>query len=473
MISVIRLVLLFSFISMSGLILLGCNLISREQYYGETNSFKSSNNEISIVSPENKTYSAPMSGYYPATYGFENDAAGTIPTNWVDGSVGTGVFSVQLEITTHKNVARFYDPSTGSNYVLGEITFTPQTYGTIEYYIYKESGGNSAIYNTFRSDLDGDLDGIYLQIDVENTGKFEYRNTIGTFIEFAIGEYADNTWFHIRIDFDLTDGGYRGLVEDTYDVYLNGIKEIDGVTIMNPITSIDKIWFNSGSTVICTFYVDALGFSWDEKYEVGDNLDEGLLLGFEKSIALDWLGYSLDGLANKTILGNSTIPVPENGTHNIQVFGNDTLGAMYASNLIYFSINTPPPYIPPDNSLIIIISVAIGASIAVGVILFVVLLIRKRRARPPKPPKPTILPRPDLKIPPKQEKKIVPPSHVIVQREVIVIEKKPSERERLDRETERKTRLEEEKEKKQKRCLHCGTIIDYDDRFCHKCGNEQ
>ncbi|MFX1494833.1 MAG: hypothetical protein ACFFBZ_11170, partial [Promethearchaeota archaeon] len=165
--------------------------------------------------------------------------------------------------------------------------------------------------------------------------------------------------------------------------------------------------------------------------------------------------------------------VPE-GAITISVYVRDKAGNIdYEDVIIQKSV---PPYIPPDNSLIIIISVAIGVFIAATAILLVVFLIRKRRARPPKPPKPpkpVIRPRPDLKIPPKQVKKIVPPSHVIVQREVIVIEKKPSEKERLDRETEKRSRLEEEKKKKQVRCLYCGTLIDYDARFCHECGSEQ
>lgn len=34
---------------------------------------KTSAGEITIVTPENKTYTQPDSGYYPTTYGFEND----------------------------------------------------------------------------------------------------------------------------------------------------------------------------------------------------------------------------------------------------------------------------------------------------------------------------------------------------------------------------------------------------------------
>jgi len=44
---------------------------------------KSSDGEITIMTPENKTYTQADSGYYPATYGFENDIEGSIPKEWV------------------------------------------------------------------------------------------------------------------------------------------------------------------------------------------------------------------------------------------------------------------------------------------------------------------------------------------------------------------------------------------------------
>ncbi len=33
------------------------------------------------------------------------------------------------------------------------------------------------------------------------------------------------------------------------------------------------------------------GFSWDPNYNVGDNLNEGLMLFFENDTNLDWRGY--------------------------------------------------------------------------------------------------------------------------------------------------------------------------------------
>lgn len=62
----------------------------------------------------------------------------------------------------------------------------------------------------------------------------------------------------------------------------------------------------------------------------------------EEGVTFDWFGYSLDGNANVTIEGNTTI---SNGldkapyTHDILVFANITSGNMAASNKVYFTVH--------------------------------------------------------------------------------------------------------------------------------------
>jgi len=92
-------------------------------------------------------------------------------------------------------------------------------------------------------------------------------------------------------------------------------------------------------------YWDAVGFDWRNGYEIGDNLNEGLLLSFVNTTALDWMGYSLDGQANKTVLGNTTIQIPDDGLHTIQISGSDSLFTTYQSDVRYFSVDTGPPEI--------------------------------------------------------------------------------------------------------------------------------
>ncbi|MFX0030317.1 MAG: hypothetical protein ACFE8B_13985, partial [Candidatus Hermodarchaeota archaeon] len=79
------------------------------------------------------------------------------------------------------------------------------------------------------------------------------------------------------------------------------------------------------------------------------NLNEGLLLGFNTKVTLDWVGYSFDGDPTKNILGNTTFKMPSDGVHTFQVFGNDTLGNQYQSELRYFTVklgtNTYEPFL--------------------------------------------------------------------------------------------------------------------------------
>lgn len=51
-----------------------------------------------------------------------------------------------------------------------------------------------------------------------------------------------------------------------------------------------------------------------------------------------WIGYSLDGEANVTITGNTTLTNVSYGIHSIRVYTNDTSGNMGSSDIVYFTV---------------------------------------------------------------------------------------------------------------------------------------
>jgi len=53
---------------------------------------------------------------------------------------------------------------------------------------------------------------------------------------------------------------------------------------------------------------------------------------------VSWMGYSLDGQANVTITGNTTLSELSYGSHNLTVYANDIAGNTGYSKTIYFSI---------------------------------------------------------------------------------------------------------------------------------------
>ena len=154
----------------------------------------------------------------------------------------------------------------------------------------------------------------------------------------ASNVFTINTWHHIRVDFNIALG-WQIQLDDTW--YGSGYS----LPFEDSPTQLDSFGISSiysGDHPNYGAWLDAFDYTWHPDYDLGDNLNEGLLLSYDNTTNLDWQGYSLDGQANRTILGNTTIPMPSDGHHNIQVFGNDTMGTVYESELRYFNVDVNP-----------------------------------------------------------------------------------------------------------------------------------
>ena len=295
-------------------------------------SLKTNAGEITIMTPENKTYTEPMSGYYPGTFGFESDdvySEGT-DVSFIDLS-GNEIQQTIPSFMGHNNVLEVLDNS-GSLYSFARGNFTEQEYGTVEFWMSSNDASKvTGAYLGHGVDGQGTLFGI-------DDGKF--RRYYNGWVD--IGKVAsDSSWYHIRIDFECGSGNYLGLSADTWQVWIDG--ELFGSFDFRENFDRDNLdyfhfrTFEPDSSY--SSYLDAIGYSWDPNYNIGDNLKEGMLLSYENNTVLDWKGYSLDGASNKTILGNTTIPLPSNGVHTIQVFGNNSIGTEFYSSIKYFSLS--------------------------------------------------------------------------------------------------------------------------------------
>ncbi len=292
-------------------------------------------NSIYIASPENKTYVAPMNGYYPATYGFENDADGSYPKGWEEVSTGGGFYVKTISNKFgHNKVLEGYDKGNGAfriNYYFNN------TEGTIEFWMAHTTTSSDKSMSTIIFDSTGNpLFGVVLR---ENNVKV-FTNTG----QIIVSTYTINTWYHLRFDFRSNLGNsYEGLNQNEFKFYFNG--DYNGTYGFDNNGDPDYLWCRSTYSGGAYYsYWDAFGYSWDPNYNIGDNLNEGLLLSFTPD-DLDWMGYSLDNQPINTILGNSTIPMPEDGHHTIQVFGVDSIGGLYESDIRHFTIEPKNPEI--------------------------------------------------------------------------------------------------------------------------------
>lgn len=286
---------------------------------------KTSDGEITIITPENKNYTEPMHGYYPATYGFENELTGTSRTS-IDYVDGTNAIQSNCDVEIfnyyggHYKVLRIHDGNTAGNAEAQHFFDSSQTTGTIEWWWFSPTVSNNQMSIHFHQDQIGTHAFSLSAVDDE------FLQNNGT----AVQTYNSYQWYHHKVSFDT--------ISDTYDWYIDGLMVVNGGAFENPVlnvgsTNLKGAWSTTGES-----YFDAFGYSWSPDYDIGNNFYEGLLLSYEKTTTLDWQGYSLDGNANKTINGDTTIPIPSNGPHRIQVFGNDFMGRMYESEIRYFVV---------------------------------------------------------------------------------------------------------------------------------------
>jgi hypothetical protein len=69
-------------------------------------------------------------------------------------------------------------------------------------------------------------------------------------------------------------------------------------------------------------------------------------LDFVINEVASWMGYSLDGLNNVTVAGNTTLTDLSAGLHNVTVYAKDAFGNFGSSETVQFSVADPFPFVP-------------------------------------------------------------------------------------------------------------------------------
>ena len=96
-----------------------------------------------------------------------------------------------------------------------------------------------------------------------------------------------------------------------------------------------------------------------------------LNLNFTVDESASWMGYCLDRQANVTLNENFTITKLSPGSHTLNIYANDTVGNMGASETICFAITEPFP------SSLVIASIVAVAVLGAGLGLLLYLIRRK------------------------------------------------------------------------------------------------
>ena len=200
---------------------------------------------------------------YKGTYNFKDEADGTSGTDidFVD-SATTGV-NTTLQIIPfhngHRKVLEFYDNDAGAR-VTARNNFADQEFGTVE--LFFEGSDVAKLFDIRLSH--GSTEGPFLFIGTDFLRYFDggFHNIVAV---------VDSTIYRLRIDFECGAGGYEGLATDTFYVYLNDTR-YGPFPFDTGVDHIDNFYFqtNTGQSGYY-YYLDAIGYSWDIDYTVGDN----------------------------------------------------------------------------------------------------------------------------------------------------------------------------------------------------------
>jgi hypothetical protein len=93
---------------------------------------------------------------------------------------------------------------------------------------------------------------------------------------------------------------------------------------------------------------------------------DSISLNFTLSQPTQWIGYSIDGQANKTIIGNTTLTGLTNGPHILTIYANDINGNTASPQTVAFVIAKPEPF--PTTTIILISTAIVIVDISSGLV---------------------------------------------------------------------------------------------------------
>ena len=193
---------------------------------------------------------------YPATHNFRDEVDGTSGTDidFVDAIDANCAATIVAVIDGHRKV--LYTDAVTVNYMGWQNDFVgDEATGTIEFWIRFVQAN---LQHSLSIGDGGTADRIV--INWFNTGDVKYYDGVH---RDTGANYAANIWYHYKIEFDCAAD---------WHLWIDGVS-IDGgagyTYIGNP-SAMDMMFFDP--QIGAESYIDAVGYSWDTDYHIGDNV---------------------------------------------------------------------------------------------------------------------------------------------------------------------------------------------------------
>lgn len=224
--------------------------------FNTINGSKHSDGDLEGLDNDCTIVNSTDSGNYPGTYSFTDDVIGGDPAGWSIDETG-GTINVISDLGGHNKIVELNDINADSISVSN--SFDNQESETIEFWI---RGDSFSTTKDFSVDLK-DSSTIFARIRTQSS-QLQYITRSSVWTNFKA--VNNDQWYHIKWEFDT--------ITDKHSIYVDGVlfvSEQDSWSISNEI---DTLVFGTGSADSLYFsYVDAVGYSWDENYDIGDNLN--------------------------------------------------------------------------------------------------------------------------------------------------------------------------------------------------------
>ncbi|NVM54114.1 MAG: hypothetical protein HWN66_10475, partial [Candidatus Helarchaeota archaeon] len=207
---------------------------------------------------------------YKAEYSFEPEGPEGRLADWIIWEDPMTFVDVTEEKSQHRNVVEFWDQSNPETCSITQ-NFTAQTNGTIEWWMngndFQPVDPAGEFFVRFQ-DRSG-IDAIVLRADwstVAGGDRLQGSHGLGMVDIVPPGMFQKNTWYHIRVDFDVLG---------TYQIFVDGMA-YGSFNFLQPVIDISQIQFGTGPIAgsggnLFSAYIDAVDYSWADGYYLNRN----------------------------------------------------------------------------------------------------------------------------------------------------------------------------------------------------------
>lgn len=242
---------------------------------------KISSGDLNATDGNTASLDSTSGGFY-ATYDFNNDSEGDIPTDWtVDNDPD------QVEVLNEKygrekvvlfNKTSSTNPVLRTNKSISKI----EDNGFLEFYYCQEgnpTGESKLRFSNFNHDQRIQMSFYDDVIRVDNPWGF-----------YHIVDIVPETWYHIRLEFDFS-------TDDDCKIWINGDLKETGMWFINNSDS-TNVRMHSFSNYVQTDLLDDFGFSSDPTYNKGDNTKETANATLESEVNYQLQNVDTDSISD-------------------------------------------------------------------------------------------------------------------------------------------------------------------------------